>query len=82
MYYVYVLKSKKDNKHYIGYTNDLRRRFKEHNSGKNKSTKDRMPFELIYYEAYTIKSSAIERENKLKKFKNSYSMLMKRIYNE
>jgi putative endonuclease len=82
MYYVYILKSKKDSKHYIGYTNDLRRRLDEHNNGKSKSTKHRIPFELIYYEAYAIKSSAIRREKKLKKFKNSYSRLMKRIYNE
>ena len=80
MYYVYVLRSNKDGKHYIGYTNDLKRRFEEHNQGNNLSTRNRIPFELIYYEAYTHKSLAIRRENKLKEFKNSYTQLFKRIY--
>jgi len=35
MFYVYILKSEKDGKLYIGYTNDLKRRLEEHNSGKN-----------------------------------------------
>jgi len=39
MFYIYMLKSKKGNKLYIGYTNNLKRRIKEHNSGDNKSTK-------------------------------------------
>jgi putative endonuclease len=43
MYYVYVLLSLKDNKFYIGYTNGLKRRLKEHNQGKNVSTKLRRP---------------------------------------
>ena len=80
MYYVYILKSEKDNNHYIGYTNDLKRRFAEHNNAQNKSTKNRTPFQLVYYEAYLLKSSATKREAKLKKFKNSYSRLMERIY--
>ncbi len=52
MFYVYIIKSKKDNNIYIGYTNDLIRRLKEHNSGKSKYTKDKFPYELVYYESY------------------------------
>ena len=48
MYYVYVLKSKKDGSIYIGYTHDLVRRLKEHNNGKNISTKYKSPFEVGY----------------------------------
>jgi len=81
MFYLYVLKSFVDNKLYIGYTNDLNRRFSEHNSGQNLSTKPRAPFELIYYEAYKSKKDAVIRERKLKQFKNSYSELKKRIEN-
>ena len=62
MYYVYILQSGKDNNHYVGYTNDLRRRLKEHNEGKNFSTAPRIPFKLIYYEAYIDKKDAVERE--------------------
>ena len=51
MFYTYLLLSKKDHKLYTGYTGDLRNRFKEHNSGRNFSTKNRGPFDLIYYEA-------------------------------
>ena len=52
MFYVYILKSKKDKKCYIGSTNDLKRRFEEHNKGKIFSTKYRRPLILIYYEAF------------------------------
>ena len=79
MFYVYVLKSKKDKRLYIGYTNDLRRRLGEHNRGENKSTKHRTPLSLVYYEAYRSKEDAEKREKKLKKFKNSYAELRKRI---
>lgn len=79
MFYVYVIKSEKDNKLYIGLTGDLQRRFSEHNKGLNKSTQYRIPFSLIYYEAYKSRFDAQIRENKLKKFKNSYAELKKRI---
>jgi putative endonuclease len=79
MYYVYLLKSLKDEKYYIGYTNDLRRRLTEHNTGQNKSTKHRQPFELVYYEAYSQEASARLRERRLKQFKNAYKELTGRI---
>jgi putative endonuclease len=52
MFYSYILKSKKDSDLYIGSTNNLKERFKKHNSGKVFSTKARRPMEIIYYEAY------------------------------
>ena len=79
MHYVYLLRSIRDSKYYIGVTDDLRRRFIEHNSGKNKSTAHRRPFILIYYEAYRSKSDAYLRERKLKGFKNSYKELLRRL---
>ena len=66
MFYTYVLKSKKDNKLYIGYTNNLKRRIEEHNSGLVKSTAYRIPLELIYYEACVNKYKAIKREKYFK----------------
>ena len=63
MFYVYILRSKRDHDLYLGSTNDLRRRFEEHNKGKVYSTKLRTPFELIYYEAYKAEKDAREREN-------------------
>jgi putative endonuclease len=65
-YYTYVLKSHIDNKLYIGWTNDLRNRIKEHNEGDNISTKFRRPLTLIYYEACLSKEKAIKREKQLK----------------
>ena len=81
MFYVYVLKSKVDDKLYIGYTDDLKRRISEHNNKLSKSTKIRAPFRLIYYEAYLSKSDAKHRENMLKGFSGSYTHLKKRIRN-
>ena len=65
-YFTYVLKSKKDGKHYTGYTRQLRKRLTEHNNGLNRSTKDRGPFELIYFEACLSEELAIIRERQLK----------------
>lgn len=61
-YYVYILKSLKDSKRYIGMTSDLNRRLSEHNSGKVKSTKNRRPLELIYTEEFISKEEALNRE--------------------
>lgn len=78
MFYVYVIKSLKDNKFYVGHTNNLVKRFKEHNSGLVISTKNRRPFKLLYYEACNILSDAVAREKSLKTgFGRSY--LKKRL---
>lgn len=79
MFYTYVLKSKKDNKLYIGSTTDLKRRFFEHNSGLVKSTKPRRPFKLIYYEAYAAEADARHREHNLKLRSKALTQLLKRI---
>jgi putative endonuclease len=65
-YYTYILKSKKDGKLYTGFTNDLRKRLFEHNTGLSKHTKNRGPFVLIYYEACLSKTKAMSRELYLK----------------
>jgi len=66
MYYVYVLKSKFDKGLYIGSTGDLRKRIIAHNSGKVRSTKNRKPFTLCFYEAYPNKNISLIRERYLK----------------
>lgn len=66
MYYVYVLQSIKDKNLYTGYTNNLRRRIAEHNQGLSFSTSFRLPFKLIYYEAYLNRKDAMQREIWLK----------------
>ena len=79
MFYVYLIKSKKDCGLYTGSTNDLKRRLLEHNQGLNKSTKHRGPFELIYYEAYKFEEDARVREHNLKLRANALSQLKRRI---
>lgn len=62
MYYVYILESEVDGEHYAGYTDDLKRRYSDHNDGKVESTKHRRPFKLIYYEVYQNQQDATSRE--------------------
>ena len=79
MYYVYLLKSEKDGRAYIGFTANLRRRFEEHNSGASIATRNKRPWKLIYYEAYLTASLAMRREKQLKRFAKVYMMLKRRI---
>ncbi len=79
MYYVYILKSRKDGNLYIGSTNDLKRRLDEHNNGLVFSTKSRRPFELVYYEAYKSEKDARNREKNLKLRSRAFAQLRKRI---
>ena len=65
-YYVYILQSLKNNSLYIGYTSNLKKRFKEHNDGKSLATKPFRPYELIYYEAFLNRLDAKNREEYLK----------------
>ena len=62
MYIVYVLKSERDLKRYIGVTNNLEERFFEHQGGMVKSTKNRRPLKIVYTEEFDNKSDALARE--------------------
>ena len=66
MHYVYVLRSLADDGLYIGCTKDLKNRVKLHNFGDVQSTKDRLPMELLYYEASLNRNDAFRREKYLK----------------
>ena len=68
-WYVYVLRSLKDKQFYIGSTNDVQRRLKQHQRGENVSTAKRLPVELLYFEAHTSKEDALRREKYLKSTK-------------
>ena len=67
MYYVYILKSLKDNNLYIGRTNNFLRRFKEHNSGKVPSTKSRKPFILLEKIEVELEQESVRLELEYKK---------------
>ncbi|MBM2820908.1 MAG: hypothetical protein HW405_668 [Candidatus Berkelbacteria bacterium] len=79
MYYVYILRSLKDGKHYIGSTDNLERRINEHNAGKTMSLKRRLPLKIIYQEEYFTRIEAIKREKNIKRYKggNAFKKLIK-----
>ena len=79
MYYVYILKSKKDFRFYIGFTNNLKERFVKHNSGQSTYTRKFMPWVLVYYEAYFSKNDAVLREKQLKRHAKAWGQLKNRI---
>lgn len=66
MYYVYILSSVESDWHYVGYTTDLRKRFKDHNQGKVESTKNHRPFKMASYIMVESKEIAINLERYLK----------------
>lgn len=69
MHYVYIVKCS-DGTYYTGYTNDLKRRIKQHNAGEGaKYTKGRRPVELVHSEQFETKSEAMKREYEIKQFK-------------
>ena len=82
MYYVYILESiDSDRKRYIGYTSDLKRRFKEHNSDKNSGYTRNRKWSLIYYEAFLDRAVAMKRESSLKNNGRARKILYERIGN-
>jgi len=77
-YYVYVLENKLDEELYIGYTNNLGRRLKEHNQGENFSTKKQGGWRCVYCEAcLNIKDA--ERREKYLKTTQGYRLLKRRL---
>lgn len=70
MFTAYILKSEKDDKYYIGSTENINERIIKHNKGQSKYTKGRGPFKLIYQEEYETLSDAKKREYYLKSLKS------------
>ena len=68
-HYVYILQSLKDNRYYIGETNNTEQRLLFHNSGKQRSTRNRIPFRLILVEEYINRNEALKREKQIKSWK-------------
>ena len=81
MFVVYVLKSLKDEKHYVGYTKNLERRLEDHNRGKSPSVRDRGPFILVYKENKVSRQEAIRREREIKSYKggNAFKKLINKL---
>lgn len=79
MYYLYILRSLKHGRLYIGYTNNPVRRLGEHNKGLSFETKKYMPWKLVYLEGYANIDDARDREKKVKQFGKVYSQLKRRV---
>lgn len=69
LFFVYILKSTKDDKLYIGQTNNLKDRLTRHNTGKVAATKNRRPLTIIHKEEYLTRAEAMQREKYLKSLK-------------
>ena len=82
MYHVYILRSKKNNKFYVGYSENYTRRADEHNSGKVKSTKNNRPWEIYYCEKYLNERDAIKREKQIKLWKSRKSIKRLKFLNK
>ncbi|HLD18331.1 MAG TPA: GIY-YIG nuclease family protein [Patescibacteria group bacterium] len=66
MFFVYILKSEKTGKWYVGSTENPLKRLQEHNAGNTRSTKANRPYMLIYTEKFQTKSEALKREQLIK----------------
>ncbi len=66
MFYVYILKSVKTNRFYIGVTSDVIKRLRSHNKGYTRSTKPYKPWKIVYTEEFSDKNQAYKREFHLK----------------
>jgi len=80
-YYVYLLKSFKNESLYIGCTSDLKQRILAHNQNKSYHTKKHSPWRLIYFEAFISKQDAYSREKSLKLHKQGLRRLKERLRN-
>jgi len=70
-YFVYILQSGKDGSYYTASIQDLPARLERHNQGRSKYTKLKKQWRLVYSEEHPDRSSAIKRENQIKRQKRS-----------
>ena len=66
MFFAYVIQSEIDGSLYKGHSEDLQRRLQQHNSGKTKSIKSKIPYILIYSEGFLTREESIKREKYFK----------------
>ena len=70
MHYVYIIQSTTSGKYYIGSTNNIDKRLKEHNKNITRSTKYKGPWKLIHKEEFPFKQDALSREKQIKSYKS------------
>ena len=74
MFYVYILHSPSSGRFYIGQTDDLIVRFRQHQAGEARSTKAFRPWIMPYYEMLPTRAHALRREKELKRKKSADSL--------
>jgi len=67
MFFVYILKSTYDGMFYVGHTEDLRQRMREHSEGRSRFTRTRGPWELVFAEVVSSRSEAMKREKEIRR---------------
>jgi len=77
-HYFYILECTNSNKYY-GHTNNLARRIEEHNKGEVKSTKNKRPIRLVYFEEFDSRKDACRYEMKFKNGKTRKETINKLI---
>ena len=65
-YFVYVLRSDKFIRNYVGFSSNVEKRLADHNNGRTKSTKPFRPWKLLFIESFETKIEALQREKFLK----------------
>ncbi len=78
-FYIYILRSLVDGTHYVGSTQNVGERLKQHNWGKSTYTKRHRPYELMYTESFDTRKEAEERERRIKKNSNIKNFLKSRV---
>lgn len=78
MHFVYIIQSQKHNRYYIGCTNNIKTRIKQHNDKQNYSTKNGIPWKLIIYKKFENQQKAYQCEKKIKSYKggNAFKRLI------
>ena len=77
--YVYILQSEKNKRYYVGSTNDLERRIKEHQQGRSKYTSNNLPVKLVFSQQYSDLTLARNIEYKIKNYKSK--VIIEKIIN-
>jgi len=66
MFFVYILRSQVSGKYYVGSTQEVVNRRREHNYGETPSTRHGIPWEILHVEEFQTRAEAVRKENQIK----------------
>ena len=69
-FFVYILRSERSGRFYIGHTENIEKRLLEHNTGRVAATRSKGPWELVYSQSFATRSEAARRETQVKQMKS------------